>query len=306
MRCTSPISLVQSDGSSAGSRTTVRCGQCMSCRVSRTIEWTFRCMCELMYWNYASFVTLTYDDDHLPMDLGLHKWHYQDFLKRLRRRIDFKIKFFMCGEYGDSVVYPLTGLGRPHFHLIIFGLSPVVHRDLIKSAWPNCDWRQLELTPRGRNAIGTVTFDSVKYVAGYIQKKILGKQAEDAYLRKLLQPPFQSCSGGFGLQFVLDNADRLSLDCSVRYRTYEITLPRYFVDKLHLKENPSYNQRVLSERFAHESSLLDEFYELSSKRGFSALNSREYSIYKADRIPEITTVQRDNLIIKQKLFQRSL
>lgn len=60
------------------------------------------------------FVTLTYDDDHLPPDNNLQPRDLQLFLKRLRKNHETQIRFFACGEYG-------TQKGRPHYHLALFG-----------------------------------------------------------------------------------------------------------------------------------------------------------------------------------------
>jgi hypothetical protein len=63
----------------------------------------------------ACFITLTYDDRNLPNDHSLNKKHFQNFLKRFRKAIHpQKIRYFMCGEYGDDT-------WRPHYHAIIFG-----------------------------------------------------------------------------------------------------------------------------------------------------------------------------------------
>ena len=65
---------------------------------------------------FSVFVTLTYDDDHLPFtDSGeatLFKHHLQKYFKDLRYWLgDFR--YYACGEYGDS-------FGRPHYHALVF------------------------------------------------------------------------------------------------------------------------------------------------------------------------------------------
>ena len=51
---------------------------------------------------FNSFVTLTYDDDHLPEYNSLNYKHFQDFMKRLRKSHN-GVRFYMCGEYGPIV-----------------------------------------------------------------------------------------------------------------------------------------------------------------------------------------------------------
>ena len=72
-----------------------------------------------------AFITLTYDDEHLP-ELGSLKFSdFQKFIRRFRKKLareDMKahgvvyrrLRFYHCGEYGDKE-------GRPHFHAILFG-----------------------------------------------------------------------------------------------------------------------------------------------------------------------------------------
>lgn len=103
MQCSKPIFLKEKG-------LEVPCGKCINCRVSRSREWTIRLMNELQYYKTSLFVTLTYDDEHLPSDNGLHISDLQKYFKRLRRDLDYsnrKIKYFACGEYGDQ-------FGRPH------------------------------------------------------------------------------------------------------------------------------------------------------------------------------------------------
>lgn len=76
----------------------------MACKVNRTSEWTLRLCHELNSWAYASFVTLTYDDEHLPSDKALHKKEVQNFMKRLRKYSGLKLRYYAVGEYGTKVL----------------------------------------------------------------------------------------------------------------------------------------------------------------------------------------------------------
>ena len=91
----------------------VPCGHCLACRIARTREWTVRLLHESEFWEDTIFVTLTYDDEHLPSDRSLVPRDLTLFFKRLRKDLgDRKIKYYACGEYGDT-------FGRPHYHAII-------------------------------------------------------------------------------------------------------------------------------------------------------------------------------------------
>lgn len=148
------------------------CGQCIGCKLERSRQWAIRCMHESTLHKHNSFITLTYNNDHLPKNQNLNKKHFQDFMKRLRKTYGAGIRFFHCGEYGDKK-------GRPHYHACIFGLE---FKD--KKIWKIHKGQKYytsesleKLWPFGFSTIGDVTFQSAAYVARYITKKITGKNA---------------------------------------------------------------------------------------------------------------------------------
>ena len=102
----------------------IPCGQCAECRAQYARNWANRLLLELQYHDSAYFVTLTYDDAHVPRSeskdgfphLTLDKRDCQLFFKRLRKAFpDDNIRYFLAGEYGDQT-------HRPHYHAIVFGL----------------------------------------------------------------------------------------------------------------------------------------------------------------------------------------
>lgn len=158
---------------------TVACGQCIGCRLERSRQWAVRCVHEASLYDDNCFITLTYEDKYLPQGGSLVKSDFQKFMKRLRFRFpDTKIRYFMCGEYGET-------FGRPHYHACIFNFD---FPD--KVLWRVRDGIRLylseillELWPFGFSTIGDVTFDSAAYVARYVLKKITGESSEDFYKR---------------------------------------------------------------------------------------------------------------------------
>lgn len=120
------------------------------------------------------FVTLTYDQEHLPADVGLHKREWQLFAKRLRKRKG-PFRFFMCGEYG--------GLHkRPHFHAVLFGLDfpdvrPIQEgrrgaKSPRESSYEMFTSDELVACwKRGYVTLGSVTPQSIAYVVKYAGKK---------------------------------------------------------------------------------------------------------------------------------------
>ena len=120
MQCVKPIRIKGKQGTYSFKNFSdgmyVPCGRCIACRIRKREEWTIRLLHELKYHADAVFVTLTYNDESLPINQKgyptLRKKHLQDFFKRLRINLDRdyhhrKIKYFACGEYGDCT-------GRPH------------------------------------------------------------------------------------------------------------------------------------------------------------------------------------------------
>lgn len=205
----------------------VPCGRCLECKRQRRLTWANRLMAERMYHKYASFITLTYADEWLPPTLQFDD--LQKFWKRLRKDLQGrKIKYYACGEYGDKT-------RRPHFHAIVFGLDfKGSDRELVKENWPYAHWSELEQTARGRKAIGDVTFGSAFYVAGYVNKKLIGSKAELEYAERGVVPPNVRMSKGLALQFALDNKELLTNSLTFAYGGYKAALPRYFRDKLNI------------------------------------------------------------------------
>lgn len=216
----------------------IGCGQCMGCRIDRSREWADRCMLERQYHEYAWFVTLTYDDRHLPLvsyadpstgeckgtSATLNRPDVQSFLHNLRNALsDCVIRFFGCGEYGPST-------WRPHYHLILFGpplddLVPVdgarqgghqyFHSNVIQKAWsiyhpgemtfkeellnPNAIVQPFcWFEPRGMISVAECNWTTCAYVARYCTKKYTGAQAS-FYEDFNLKPPFTMCSTGPGI-----------------------------------------------------------------------------------------------------------
>lgn len=148
-----------------------------------------------------AFLTLTYNDQHLPQGGTLIKKHFQDFMKRLRRwrwrrGLEVKINYFHCGEYGEKCkqcernrldckcreFIPI--LGRPHYHAVLFG-HDFGDKLLFKKTWRGdrvfTSETLSQLWGMGRCSIGAVTFESAAYVARYVCKKISGAPAASHY-----------------------------------------------------------------------------------------------------------------------------
>lgn len=223
----------------------VPCGHCVACRIARSREWAVRLLHESEFWDDFCFVTLTYDDEHLfspslvPRDLTL-------FFKKLRRDLgEKKIKYFACGEYGDR-------FGRPHYHAIIFGLG-TFDKKLIQENWN-----------KGYVKVGTLTYQSCRYVAGYVQKKLYGKDSK-YYEDNGLVPPFSRCSKGLGLEYVDKYWNKLYSMGRVTVNGVPMALPRYYTKKLDFDKYLIYDSSIEQKEY-------DDFLD-RNKNIVSELNS---------------------------------
>ncbi|AXL14795.1 replication initiator protein [Microviridae sp.] len=159
----------------------IPCGSCIGCRLEQSRQWATRCVHESTMWPDNSFITLTYDDEHLPTNQSLDIIEWQSFMKALRQQLHpKKIRFYAAGEYGkDQDPRTTRTIGRPHYHAIIFNHSfprdEQIGKDLYRSDQLDSIWG------KGFASVGAMTFESAAYVARYCTKKITGELAEQHY-----------------------------------------------------------------------------------------------------------------------------
>lgn len=136
-------------------------------------------MCENQMHQDSMFLTLTYDDEHKPVDNGLCYRDVQLFLKRLRKSTKLPLRYFVCGEYGDKTL-------RPHYHMCLYGYWPsdsvqsnsvysehtVYKSESLASVWG-----------KGFADFGDITPQSAAYTASYVLKKWHGQDHEGRYER---------------------------------------------------------------------------------------------------------------------------
>lgn len=235
----------------------VACGRCIGCKLEYSRSWAVRIMHETQFHEANTFLTLTLNDDHLPLSGSLELEVMQKFFKRYRRRIEpHRISMFYSGEYGEEG-------GRPHYHAIVFG-----HDFSDKTHWKKTDhgylWKSAELEAlwgQGYCSIGSVTFESAAYVARYTVKKITGDPADKHYERidddgvvTQLLPEFAHMSRrpSIGQRWY----ESFKGDCypsdTVVMRGHEQKVPRYY-DKLYGREQPRALQKIKWSRTAKAS-----------------------------------------------------
>lgn len=195
------------------------CGQCKPCRLNYAKEWGIRCFHESLRFTDNCFLTLTYNPICLPDNYGLRRKDLTDFMKRVRRnysgslsvynkqtnKIEYPIRFFACGEYGDEN-------SRPHYHTCLFNIDfddkvfwklsdsgeKVYVSEKASKLWTRlikkskCKLYPDNLIIKGNRRyylklghvyLGEVNFKSACYIARYIMKKITGDKADEHYKR---------------------------------------------------------------------------------------------------------------------------
>lgn len=203
------------------------CGKCPPCLRKRQAGWLFRLKQEQLISKNASFITLTYDDEHLPKtEQGiptLNRKHPQLFIKRLRKIVETyfpqteKIRYYLCGEYGSITA-------RPHYHAIIFNLPQeyLNHPELLTR-----DWQM------GNTMTCACNDATMTYVTKYIMKTMYHENDKTDPRQK----EFSNISKGIGGSY-LSKATRSYYKVHLLpYLTVEDgerrTMPRYYKEKLY-------------------------------------------------------------------------
>ena len=283
---------------------TVPCGKCIGCRLDYSREWANRCLMEISTSKYPCwFITLTYDDDHLPKGKSVYptlvKEHTSGYMKRLRRWYEYRygyegIRFFLCGEYGEKYC-------RPHYHAIVFNMPapsdleyvcntgngyPCYASEEISSLWKN-----------GFVMICNATWQTCAYVSRYVTKKHKGKDAHYYDVRGIL-PEYvnMSLKPGIGFQYLDQNMDKiLEYDRIIlpdpEKGKVEFTPPRYFtkmvedngnIDRIRLLSNNRFNRakraELKQEQISRETDYDEDTYFKITEEG---LNNRSKMLIRS-------------------------
>lgn len=260
----------------------VPCRQCLECRQSRAREWALRCHFELQNHKESSFLTLTYEKSPVV----LIKKDIQDFMKRLRKSIEpKKIKYFLCGEYGDKK-------RRPHFHVILFGhdfddkysigVSDRGH-PLFESETLNKIWG------KGICTIQDVNYQTIAYTALYSSpaRKSLPKHLQN-------NPEFNLMSQGLGVKNILKDLDRFLPTDTIYIEGVAHSIPKAVLNKSNLSE-------------IDKNIIMRARYKKS--KHFEALEGAQYKKNKYDKRDYFDYIQERKRFVaenKQKRFTKVL
>lgn len=249
---------------------TVACGQCIGCRLERARQWSIRCVHEASLHKQNCFLTLTYDDAHLPRavdistgEIGkgapvLRKKDMVYFMKYLRKEYGPGIRFFQCGEYGGRTY-------RPHHHVLLFNFDfPDKKFFTTKNGFPLYTSESLRrLWSHGNHLIGSLTFESAGYTARYIVKKELGKYAKEYYEYYDIVPEYVTMSRRPGIAH--DWIDKYMGDVfpsdEVIMRKKRMKPPRYYSNIFELQDPGEYVKVKLQRKAVAQQRSADNTYE---------------------------------------------
>lgn len=271
-----------------GDRIDLPCGRCIGCRLERSRQWATRIMFEAQFHEKNSFLTLTYDSEHLPNPPSLRYPDVQKFLKRLRKFYD--VRYYVCGEYGERN-------GRPHYHMCLFGEDFSSDRAFCRMSGAHPVFTSPRLSDfwhHGDAYIAELSFDSAAYVARYCLSKVTGDAAGDHYRYvcpdtgeiSQLEPEFgrMSLKPGIGGQwFEKYSSDVYGAGDYVVINGRKCKPPRYFDKLLRRKDVLMYD-------------------DVKTMREFNAYDSREHNLDDRLAVRERVKIAQLRASTKEKVF----
>ena len=249
----------------------VRCGKCINCKKAKASSLIARCVAESRMHDDSAFITLTVDDgniDRVFSNGSLTHEPFQLWMKRLRKRLcSSGLKYMMCGEYGELSM-------RPHYHAIVFGVSPYEYSDsVVIDTRFGTSYRQRfdnpvfqETWEYGQVYVGTVTPASVAYITGYTLKQELLGRDSDFYKSRNLLPEYVKWSRRPGLgqsyfmKYKLDLLDTERSEFGVSIDGKRLYAGRYFSDLLQLHYPEEYDKLLSS--YGNDDSYYGDFERL--------------------------------------------
>mgnify|MGYP006878681122 CR=1 FL=1 len=141
-------------------------------------------------WQHNTFLTLTYNDFHVPYGYVLDMDEITNFMRRMKyQEGPLRPRYFAAGEYGTKG----TRIRNPHYHIIIFNYWPqdaVKHKEHGK--YPTFTSESVAKLWKGKGFHSLAPFSSE--VANYVCKYILKNQFLDESDAEYV-PPFDPYTG---------------------------------------------------------------------------------------------------------------
>lgn len=252
----------------------IPCGKCIGCRLEYSRQWATKGCLEAEQYNNNWFLTLTYDEEHLPeADPAINEKTGEEmppnpggtlkstdltnFIKKLRtyyeRKYNHKgIRFMACGEYG-------TTSNRAHYHIIFYNL-PILEQ-MIRFHEYNENYEPLyrlteieEIWGKGIVVAASVNWNTCAYVARYVTKKIGLPTNKEHYKNLGIEPEFfrMSRKPGIGRQWFEDHKEEIYKKDEIIVNKYgggtmKVKPPKYY-DKLYDIEKPEELKKIKEQR----------------------------------------------------------
>lgn len=257
--------------------TIVPCGRCYACKANNRQEWVFRLQQEYLDSSFAVFVTLTYDDDHLPCGFNVNKRDVQLFHKRLRKHFPANdLRFYLVSEYGDHTF-------RPHYHGLYFFKHIYDQKfiyDIFEKSWDN-----------GFCKFGNVEEGSIVYCTKYCLKHSDTPPGRVPTFRLI-----SKMNGGLGsyyLNKMFDYHIQTENKVFVSYGGKTCRMPKYYKDKIGLIIDK--DQKFLENYDRMSKSFENDFKDFLRDRKFSSFDEAKSAFLK---FKNDVSLNRDSLILK--------
>lgn len=215
----------------------VPCGQCESCLKNISDEYFIRSYFEWLLVSVIGstfFITLTYDDKHLPILQGVQyfdKTHVQSFIKKLRiylKRAGYgdDFRYFVVSEYGGKYK-------RVHFHILLFFPYKIDSSLLIAYLPPHLSEKEKDklkgfvqrawiygFSSYSKKGAEVQTAGALRYCCKYLCKfNDIRQQKNYSQVIDRKRKPFHLQSKGYGLNMLNYLTTKDKLKCRVRIVT---------------------------------------------------------------------------------------
>lgn len=266
---------------------TIPCGHCYACQLRYSSDWAIRIMTEAKKHEHNYFVTLTYNEENLPIAASAEydgrifenpgDWtgtllpeDMTRFINSLRKKLERQghkgMKYYYCGEYCPTS-------GRPHYHIILLNCPLNIenfHDFTQEKTTHKLHWRSTdleELWNKGFIDVSEVNFASAAYVARYCMKKLSKEVDKTSYYEQGKLPEFVRMSRrpGIGAEYFRENLENI-------YKFDSILMKNFHGDFVHYKPPKAWD-RKFKEMFPDQWENIKTSREEAAKRGQAIINS---------------------------------
>lgn len=245
----------------------IPCGQCIGCRLDYSRQWANRCMLEAQDHEHNSFLTLTYNNENIPLSevvdtktgevkpiSSLNPEHTKNFIKKLRRHYKYHynhegIRFYLCGEYGDKT-------NRAHYHVLLYN-CPINDKKFHKTTEAGILWTSETIEKiwgMGNIMVADMTWETCAYTARYMMKKQKGRDAKEYYENLGIIPEFcrMSLKPGIGKNYYEKNKDKIYKYDEIiltgsKGKAIKVKPPAYY-DRMYDIEQPDEMEEIRANR----------------------------------------------------------